>query len=64
MFFTDNQFNQYGYIGTNTDINIGIGGIGAPLIFKPGVRDGTIQDTGVSMHHAKSITISRYITAF
>ena len=26
------------------------------------VRDGTIQGTGVSMHHAKSITIPRYIT--
>ena len=25
-------------------------------------RDGTIQGTGVSMHHAKSITIPRYIT--
>ena len=27
-----------------------------------GARDGTIQGTGVSMHHAKGITIPQYIT--
>ena len=33
-------------------------------IFSATSRDGTIQDTKVSMHHAKTITIPQYITAF
>ena len=36
--------------------------IGACTI--PIIRDGMIQGTGVSMHHAKNIMTPQYITAF